>query len=178
MLRKRKSMIFVFKKGVLMDIVPYDISEGTHWINSSYFPKKLDIQVSNKYLDNAQVFFFVLEKSVNSEVFFHKGIPMFSAKINVTLGIDEIINGNDQIIPLNLDVIDEEVKCAIGRKIRVETAEALKYSRDNDLDILELNEIFYLSKYREYVDYLNSGKSTDQFVEDVQISMEVRVEVI
>ena len=102
---------------------------------------------------------------------------MYSAKINVTLGIDEIIN-HDQIIPLNTDVIDEEVKCAIGRKIRLNTAKALKYSKENKLDILGLNDIFYYDKYKEYTNYINSGKTTDQFLEDVQISLDVRVEVI
>lgn len=168
----------VFKNGILSQIIDAPIAEGTQWINSSYLPKKLEVDVNNNILDNAQLFFQVFEKTVSNEVFFYKGIPMLSAKIDVTLGIDEILNGNNNIIPLSQDVVDQEVKCAIGRKIRTKTAEALKFSRDNNLDILELNEIFYLSNYREYIDYLKSGKSVEDFINEVQVSLEIRVKVI
>lgn len=170
--------IGVFKNGILQSIISKEIADGSHWISPAYLPKKLEVDINNKYLTEAQVFFYVLEKSVNTEVFFYKGIPMFSAKLNITLGIDEIINGDQSIIPLSTDVVDEELKCAIGRKIRVELAEALKYSRLNNLDILDLNELFYLTNFGEYMDYINSGKTTNNFVDDVQISIEVRVKVI
>ena len=44
--------------------------------------------------------------------------------------------------------------------------------------ILFRNEIFYLSKYKEYKNYLNQGYTTVDFFENTQISLEVRVEVI
>ena len=112
------------------------------------------------------------------KTFFYKDIPFISTKIKVTLGIDEIVNGNSQIVPLSTDIIDEEVKGAIGRKIRLEVGDALKYSQDSNLDILELNEIFYMGKYKGYMEYLNSGKTVNDLVQDVQIAIDVRVEVI
>lgn len=170
--------IGVFKNGKLQSIISKEIADGSHWISPAYLPKKLEVDITNKFLSNAQVYFYVLEKSVDTEVFFYKDIPMFSAKLNVTLGIDEIINSNQSITPLSTDVVDEDLKCAIGRKIRVELAQALKYSRLNNLDILDLNELFYLTNYGKYMEYINSGKNINNFVEDVQISIEVRVKVI
>lgn len=170
--------IGVFKNGVLQEILPLNIAEGAQWMNSSFLPKKLEVNVTNKHLNNAEVFFYVLEKTVSREMFFYRGVPVISNKLDITLGIDEIINPNGEITPLSEDIVDQDVKCAIGRKIRQKTAETLKYSKDLDLDILELNELFYFGKYKEYMQYLHGGKTPDDFVEDVQISMEIRVKVI
>ena len=169
--------IAVFKNGTLVDIVDEQIADGSQWIHSSFLPKKLDINVTNEYLNNARVFFYVLEKSVNTDVFFYKNIQMMTAKINVTMGIDEILTSDGKIIPLNQDIVDQDVKCQIGRKIREETAAVKEYSKNTGLDILELNEMFYFSAYQEYLDYLKNS-STEQFLNDVQISIDVRVEVI
>lgn len=169
--------IAVFKNGTLVDIVDEQIADGSQWIHSSFLPKKLDINVTNEYLNNARVFFYVLEKSVNTDVFFYKNIPMMTAKIDVTMGIDEILTSDGKIIPLNQDIVDQDVKCQIGRKIREETAAVKEYSKNTGLDILELNEMFYFSAYKEYLDYLKNS-STEQFLNDVQISIDVRVEVI
>ena len=170
--------VAVFKDGVLQSIIQDDVVGGTYWINSAHFPQKLSVNVSNKYLNDSKIHFYVLEKTVSKEVFFYKNIPMVSAKINVTLGIDEIINKDNKITPLSTDVVDQDVKCSIGREIRRQTGEALIYGKENDLDVLELNEIFYLNKYKEYKNYLDQGHSTIDFIKNAQVSMEVRVEVI
>ncbi len=170
--------IALFKNGRLMKIVPPQISNGSYWINTSFMPKKLNVNVlKSKELSNAKLFFNVLNKHVNSEVFFYKNIPMMSAKINVTLGIDEIITSNNQIVPLSTDVIDQETKCAIGRQIREEVGMALEYGKKENLDLLDLNEIFYLIKYKEYKEFIKHT-TTEQFFKGVQLSIEVRVEVI
>lgn len=168
----------IFKNGVLQTILPGNIANGTYWVNKTHLPQRLRVNVSNQYLHNAHIYFYVLEKTVGRDVFFYKGMPMVSVRVDLTLGIEEIINGNNEIIPLNKDVIDTEVKCAIGREVRRQTGEAFLFGKENDLDVLDINETFYLSKYKPYMEYLASGKTTDEFVEDTQISMEVRVEVI
>lgn len=170
--------IAIFKKGIMQTILPGEIADGTYWINTAYTPKKLNVFVKDStILKNAHVGFLVLEKSVTTEVFFYKNIPMVSAKINVILGIEEIINNNNQIIPLSEDVIDQEVKCAVGRRIREETGNALKFGKETGLDVLDLNETFYLNKYKEYNKYLLEH-TTENFIDNVQVSLEVRVEVI
>lgn len=169
--------IAIFKNGRLVDIVDEKIADGSQWIHSSFLPKKLDIDVSNEELKDARVFFYVLEKSVSTDVFFYKNIPMMTAKIDVTLGIDEILTANGEIIPLNQDIVDQDVKCQIGRKIREETASVQQYAQNSGYDILELNEMFYFSAYKQYMDYLKNS-SPERFLQDVQISIDVRVEVI
>lgn len=170
--------IAVFKNGVLKDILSQDISTGTFWINTSYTPQRLDVKIDGGILHNAELFFNVLNKTVTKEVFFYKNIPMVSAKINVTLGIDEIINSDDKITPLSQDVIDQDVKCAIGREIRRQTGDAHLYSKQTGIDFLDINEIFYLSKYKDYNNYLSNGHTIEDIINNTQISLEVRVEVI
>lgn len=170
--------VAIFKNGKLEKIMSGDIVDGTYWVNTSHFPQSLSVQISNKYLDDARIHFYVLDKTVSKEVFFYKNIPMLSAKVNLTLGIDEILNKNNQITPLSTDVVDQDVKCAIGREVRKEIGKALVYSKENKLDVLDLNEMFYLSKYKEYTNYLKQGHTTNDFVENAQISVEIRVEVI
>ena len=72
---------------------------------ASFLPKKLEVNVTNKHLNNAEVFFYVLEKTISREMFFYKGIPVISNRLDITLGIDEIINSNGfiglSIRPLN-----------------------------------------------------------------------------
>ncbi|MBQ9785994.1 MAG: hypothetical protein IJW25_00835 [Clostridia bacterium] len=170
--------IAVFKNGVLKTIVPPNTAIGANWINASHIPQKLDVAVEGGILEKAHLYFYVLNKTVSREVFIYNDIPMMSVKINLTLGIDEIINQNSQITPLSQDVIDQDVKCAIGRELRRQTGEALLYSKQTGLDILELNEIFYLSKYKQYQNYLQNGHTTEDLINNAQISLEVRVEVI
>lgn len=173
-----KGEIGIFKNGVLQSIVPKEVAEGSHWISTNYFPQSIDVSVDNEFLDNALVHFFVLDKFTSKEVFFFKNMPMLSVKISLTLAIDEILNANSEITPLSADVVDQDVKCAIGREVRRQTGLANLYGKNTGLDILELNEIFFLNKHKEYTNYINSGKSPEQFIQDVQISLEVRVEVI
>lgn len=170
--------VAVFKNGVFQSIIPNEVVNGTYWINTSHMPQKLSVEVSNEYLDKANIYFYVLDKTVSKEVFFYKEIPMLSVKLDITLGIDEILNKNNKITPLSTDVVDQEVKCAIGREVRRQTGMALNYGKVNKLDILELNEIFYLKKYKEYASYISDGHSTLDFLDNMQMSIEVRVEVI
>lgn len=170
--------VAVFKKGVLQNIIQNDLVNGTYWINSAHFPQKVSINATNKFLKDSRIHFYVLDKTVTKEVFFYKNIPTISAKINVTLGIDEILNKDGTVTSLSTDVIDQNVKCEIGREIRRQTGNALLYGKENNLDILELNEIFYLSKYKDYIKYLNSGNSIIDLLQNLQLSLEVRIEVI
>jgi len=163
---------------VLQTIMPGELSNNTYWINKAHLPHGLSVNVSNQYLNNAHIYFYVLDKTVGRDPFFYKGIPMISLKVDLTIGIEEIINGDNKIVPLNTDVIDQEVKCAIGREIRRQLGNAFLYSKQNKLDILDINETFYFSKYKEYTEYLQKGKTPEDFVQDTQISVEVRVEVI
>ena len=171
--------IAVFKNGILEKIVPRELSNGAYWINTAYLPKKLSVKnVINKSLNNSDVYFYVLNKSVTREVFIYKNIPMLSAKINLKVGIDEILNHDGSITPLSTDVVDQDLKCEIGREIRKQTAKVLTYGYQNNLDVLELNQIFYLDYYKGYMEYLAKGYTTEDFMKNVQISLEVRVEVI
>lgn len=170
--------IAVFKDGVLQNVIPPETAIGTNWINASHIPQKINIKLQTESLKNTQLFFYVLNKTVSKEVFIYKDIPMVSYKINITLGIDEIINQNNQITPLSQDIIDQDVKCEIGREIRRQTGAAILFSKQTGLDILELNEVFYLSKYKQYQEYLQKGHTTEDLINNSQVSLEVRVEVI
>lgn len=170
--------IAVFKNGTLVDIMPGNLADSTYWVNKAHLPQRLSVTVSNQFLDDAQIHFYVLDKIVDRDVFFYKNIPTLSVKISLTLGIEEIINGNNQIIPLNTDIVDKEVKCAIGREVRRQTGEVFLYSKEVNLDVLDINEAFYMGKYKAYKEYLASGKTTEDFIDNAQISIDVRVEVI
>ena len=165
----------IFKDGKLQTILSGNLSASANWVNSSYLPKKLVVDVGMDQI--SKICYEVLNKSVVTEAFFLKGIPMYYCKINLTIDINEILNTNSQIISKNSDVITDEVKSDIGKVFRKQVASAVEFIKTSKLDIMDINNYFYLNVYDEYNNYIKT-KSYDEFLEDVQISVDVNIKII
>lgn len=169
--------IAVFKNGVIQEILPKDISFAIYWLDSSYIPQKLIVETAS--VDNVDAICFeVLSKSVKFESFFLHGVPMLCTKINLTIDIDEIINRESGVVSKNQNLVKNGVKSDIGREIRKLVGNALNYSKSNKLDIMNINEIFYLLNNREYMEYLQTGVLSEDFLDDVQLNIDLNIKIV
>lgn len=168
----------IFESGVLKTVLDEELSHGVNWLSKDYNPKELLVYVDGaEKIGNAYMGFDVLNKRINIESFFHKGMPFISAKIIVSLDLDEIISAG-QNIEVDNDFVDDNIKSDIGRKIRSQISEAVKVSKNLKLDIFELNDIFHQNNYKEYNEYIKQGKNIYDIIEDTQISAEVEIKII
>ena len=168
----------IFENGVLRTILNEELSHGINWLSKDYNPKELLVYVDGaSKIGSAYLGFDVLNKRINLESFFHKGMPFVSAKIIISLDLDEIIS-SENTIELNNDFLDDNIKGSIGRQIRKQIASAVQESKRLKLDMFELNDIFHQNNYYEYINYIKSGKTIYDIIEDAQISAEVEIKII
>ena len=169
--------IAVFKDGIIQKILPQNISFATYWVDSAYIPQKLVVETTS--VNNVDAICFeVLSKSVRFESFFLHGVPILCAKINTTIDVEEIINGQNGIVSKNQNLVGNGVKGDIERKIRKIVGEAFNYSKENKLDIMSVNEIFYLGNNNEYMEFLKTGLTTEDFLENVQLNIDLNIKIV
>ena len=168
--------IAIYKDGVLKDVLTSELGLYSNWTNGANLPKKLIANVtSTEHI--SKICCEVLGKSVTQEAFFLNGVPMYCCKINLTIDINEIINNDSQVVSKNFNIISEEIKSDIGREIRSQIGEILKYSKQTKLDVLGLNDYFFLNVYDEYNNYIKT-KTTDNFLDDVQLNADINIKII
>ena len=167
----------IYESGILKTVLNHELSNGVNWLSTDYNPKDLTVKIENSSrIENGIVTFDILSKKVDIESFFHRGIPFVSAKIVLSLDIDEIISSEEKH-QINSNVIDETIKSQIGRTIRSQIADALMESKRLKLDIFELNNIFYKNNSRDYDNFLKNN-SKQELIEKTQISAEIEVKII
>lgn len=169
----------IFKNGKLEVVLDEFVSQGVDWISGDYSPKEILVPVTNDdRLDGANMNFDILSKRLFIETFFLNGIPFFSAKILITLSIDEIVNIDEKNIEINYDLVSDDIKKDIGRVVRQQIAIATKESKRLKLDLFKLSDIFYVNNYKQYIEYINSGKTVEDFIENTQMSIDVEIKII
>lgn len=168
--------VAVYKNGVLRDVLPAEISEGANWIDSSHLPKKLLVKTTS--IDEIEeISFEVLKKRLRLQSFFQNNIPFISARINLTIDINEIINSND-VIAKNKALAGSKIKEDIANEIKNQIGKTINYSKQTKLDFLNFNDVFYLNNNKEYNEFLKEGLSFEDFIEYVQLSVEVNVKIV
>ncbi|MBO7527365.1 MAG: hypothetical protein J6T74_05640 [Clostridia bacterium] len=168
----------IYKDGQLQDILSEELVTAMSWINGASLPKKLVVDFMG-FLNISKICYEVLSKSVVTEAFFLKGVPIYCCKINLTIDINEIISENPDIVSKSdyNNVIEEENKTLIGRQIRKQIGQALDYSKKTKLDIMDINNYFYLNVLDEYNRYMEH-KSCEEFLEDIQLNVDVNIKII
>lgn len=170
--------VALFYNGRLKYIVPSEIMEGVNWVEGTHLPKKLFVQLKNdKDLNNAKVFFHLVRKNVKLDTFFYKGKPILSVSIRISIDTDEINNSN-KIIPITHDYIDWQIKNSISNEIRSQIRQAVDYSKSINSDLLELNDLFYLNNHKDYSQYIKNIISTEDFINNVLINVEVSIRIV
>lgn len=168
----------IFKEGKLVKTLNKELSNGINWLSTDYNPKDLFVRVPKaNILKNATINFDILSKKVAIETFFYKNIPFLSAQIVISLDIDEIIS-DDRIIELKYDVMDDNVKTAIGGTIREQISTAFKLGKNENLDLFELNNIFYQKNYKDYINYLKNGHNEQDILQNTQISVDISIKIV
>lgn len=170
--------IALFYNGKLQKIIPIDVVEGINWIEGTHLPKKLFVQLKDDNdLNNAKVFFHLVKKNVVLDSFFYKNKPVLSASIRLSIDTDEITNSN-KIVPITQDYIDIQIKDAIANEIRSQVCKSVNYAKENNFDLFELNDIFYLNNYKEYMKYIENNRTKENLIEDTLINVEVSVKIV
>lgn len=173
-----RGRLAIFENGALKTVLSEEVSRGVNWLSFDYNPKEILVDVDNvQRLGKAKMGFDILNKRVNIESFFHKNVPFISAKIILSLDLDEII-ADEKNIEISHEIIDDNVKGDIGREIRKQISSAVKVSKDLRLDIFELNNIFNQNNHNEYTNYIQQGNSIYDLVEDAQLVAEVEIKII
>lgn len=173
-----RGKIAIYSSGVLQTVLDEELSSGVNWLSKDYIPQGLLVKVDNTgKLKNSIINFDILNKNVELETFFFKNIPIMSAKILVSLSIDEIISENGNKVPLSYDMIDEGVKNSIGRTIRNKISKVSTEAKKSKLDLFEINNIFYNSNYYEYTKLLQEGLKKEDFIENTQISVDIEINI-
>lgn len=173
-----RGKIAIYSSGILQTVLDEELSSGVNWLSKDYIPQDLLVKVDNSgKLKNSIINFDILNKNVELETFFFKNIPIMSAKILVSLSIDEIISENGNKVPLSYDMIDEGVKNSIGRTIRNKISKVSAKAKNSKLDLFEINNIFYKSNYYEYTKRLQEGMKKEDFIENTQISVDIEINI-
>ena len=173
-----KGEFAIFKEGKLVTTLDKDLSDGINWLSNDYSPKDLFVRVPKaNVLKNATINFDILNKKVALETFFYKNIPFLSAQVVISLDIDEIIS-DGRIVELKYDVMDDTVKTIIGDTIREKIARASKLGKGENLDLFELNNIFYQRNYKDYIKYLKNGHSEEDVLQNTQISVDISIKIV
>lgn len=168
----------IFKNGRLQKVLSQEVSEGVNWLNTKSFPKRLIVNTGD--IDSwgaGKANFDVVDKKVNVNSFFYKNKPYLDVKINLTINIDEIIS-NSSTNKIIKKVLDQSIKADIGDTIREQIALALTESKNINLDIFGINDIFNTNNYHQYVNYLNNGGTVDSIFHQVLINCDVGIKVI
>lgn len=170
--------IAIFKDGILQFTLNEEMSGGLNWLNNNFNSKELLVKVDNSsILKDALINFDILSKSVNCETFFYKNIPFVSVKIVLLLDIDEIISDNVKS-DFNYSIIDDSVKSDIGRTIRSQIAKVANYAKQNKVDIYELNNMFYKNNYYDYINYLQTGKTKEDIIENTNLTVDIEIRIV
>lgn len=173
-----RGRLAIYENGTFRTLLTEDVSRGVNWLSQDFNPKELLVSVEKvSKLGNVQMGFDILSKRVNMETFFYKGVPFLSAKVIISLDLDEIIS-NEKNIEISHEIIDDNVKSSIGRAIRRQIAGAVKQSKQLKLDFFEINDIFNKNNHKEYIEYIKQGNSIYDFLEKAQIFTEIEVKII
>lgn len=170
--------IAIFKDGVLKFTLDEEMSSGLNWLNNNFNSKELLVMVNNSsQIDNAIINFDILNKYVRCKSFFYKNMPFLSVQILISLTIDEIISDNAKK-DLRYSMLDDSVKSDIGNTIRGQVAKVVNFSKQEKVDIYELNNMFYKNNYYEYKEYLKNGNTKDDIIENTNISVDIEIKII
>lgn len=170
--------IAIFKDGVLKFTLDEEMSSGLNWLNNNFNSKELLVMVNNSsQIDNAIINFDILNKIVRCKSFFYKNMPFLSVQILISLTIDEIISDNAKK-DLRYSMLDDSVKSDIGNTIRGQVAKVVNFSKQEKVDIYELNNMFYKNNYYEYKEYLKNGNTKDDIIENTNISVDIEIKII
>lgn len=166
----------IFKDGIMQMVLDEKMSESINWLNQSYLPKKLVVEVEDIDTINT-IGFEILDKNLKMETFFIKNVPIIYYKINLTIDINEIINSDSEVVPKSNDIVRDIIKTSTGRTIRKSIGVALDFARQTGLDVFGFNDIFYLYQHDKYLEYCKSGHSED-FLENVQLNVDLNIKII
>lgn len=173
-----KGEVAIFKNGIYQMTLTKELTNGLNWLNNEYNIKKLYVNVEkSNNLENAIVNFDILSKKVNLETFFYKNIPFVSAKVVLSLDVDEVISKNTKT-DFNYNIIDDSVKSIIGDTVRNQISTTLKVAKDNNLDLFEINNLFHKRNYNEYVQYLNAGNDSNSIIQNTIIAVDVQIKIV
>lgn len=173
-----KGEIAIFKNGVYQMTLTKELTNGLNWLNNEYNIKKLYVNVEkSNNLENAIVNFDILSKKVNLETFFYKNIPFVSAKVVLSLDVDEVISKNTKT-DFNYNIIDDSVKSIIGDTVRSQISTTLKVAKDSNLDLFEINNLFHKRNYLEYVKYLDDGNNSSSVLQNTIIAVDVQIKIV
>lgn len=173
-----RGRLAIYEDGTFKTLLTEDVSRGVNWLSQDFNPKELLVSVDNvEQLGNVQMGFDIMSKRVNMETFFYKGVPFVSAKVIISLDLDEIIS-NEENPEISHEIVDDNVKSSIGREIRRQIAGAVKQSKQLKLDFFEINDIFNKNNHKEYIEYIKQGNSIYDFLEKAQIVAEIEIKII
>ncbi len=173
-----KGQLAIYNSGKLEIVLSEQLSNGVNWLSKDYTQKNLLVKLDGlKNYGGATINFDVISKHLELETFFYKNIPFVSAKIVVSLAIDEIVLKDGPKVSLSNDIVDENVKSEIGREIRKQISLANSLAKSTKLDVFEFNNIFYKHNYWDYQNYLSTNSKQD-VVENTQLSVDVDIEII
>jgi len=174
-----RSELAIFKNGSFKVVLSKELSEGVYWADKNYLPKRLLVEIESKdEFDGSMVSFDVLFKDVRVETFFYKDIPFYDYTIDLTIDINEIISPNYRYVEIHKDIIDKDLKNAVTKYIKEKIANCSKFAKISDLDILELNNTYFLKNHRQYKKYKEKHLYEKNILEETIISSKVEIKVV
>lgn len=133
--------------------------------------------VNDDYYENANVMVEIVKKKLKTQVFFENGKPVYVANLKADTRIIEI--NKEKIEPNELYsqgvVITTELRNRIVDKIKSEMENAVKISKENNFDIIDVYSNFYKYKTKEFKEYLNTLNENEDYIDNIEFRINVEI---
>jgi hypothetical protein len=136
---------------------------------------------SDNVFTNADLNFYVFKNKAKLKTKFENGIPICEVSISPELMLNEtsqdIVNKEFYKSTYHLDS-DSVLISNINKRIGSDFSESLKTTLANNIDILDVYDIFYSNNNKEFKNYLANLENPDDYVLGVEFRINVETKIV
>ena len=175
---KNDNELAIIKNGKKIANLSKEQSQCLAWFDSAI--KEAHVQVHN-FTDgvykNADMNFYVYNKSGFVGVDFVDGVPTYTLNLKVYLRTAQILQSGTatKIYEVDKKKWSDKLKFEISKSIKNELMLAEQDFKTKDYDVVRCNEFFYKFHPYKYRDYLKTLPATDSFIKNVKFVYNVQV---
>ena len=168
----------VFKDGKFVTLLDGNLLEYYNWINNQQNKSILTIEdYTYGPFKNAKLSFQIEQKPVLHVAKFVDNVPQMDYIVNFVLTLDEV--NQKKYYPGNFDLgqknFNSELQKKIQNNVKNDFSKLLNVLRDNKLDIIDVQKMFFQQDRQKFQNFLNSLDDKDDYLRYVNFNIVTNV---
>lgn len=133
--------------------------------------------VSDNFLNNAEIVMSLRSKFISREYTFKNGVPQVKNHVKLIVKIEQIRQENKDLDQMDgtYDYLTDEVKRLLKLQIVNQISESINLSKQYNADILKVQDMFYKFKHDQWNKYLKTLPDKTEAYKNIEFFTDIQV---